>query len=406
MTKLLEQAVVAGRLQMKMFRLIVASTLALILSSLSPAQEPPQVLVADSGVRTVTIGPGAPRHVIGLQGHRQTIVMDTGARTYALRYAVALDPNDPQAAIPGEGYIGMPRPSDQNWYAGGFFDLWLNGMSIGTTLIHSLTGRSLGSRGTADFVFDTSQAVVRVRFVAKAGGDCVYAQALLEPKQEITSVRVATRCYPSAYVSDADRHVQTSRRDFAQGERAVLDVANECWTLYYDSIYDAGYVGPTRHGVGPCAMLWVPGQTEKAGFTVASYGIETVFDLKPTLRDFRFVFFDYASSKNEAAKADLSGRAQTVLQELTTFAFTDPSLANWPLPQKQAEVQRALASVPEEKETAAQYERWGRELAAQLKLVRSRSAGAIMAEANAAKIIGQWERGLPALKLMALLNEI
>jgi len=395
---------------MKGFHLAVASCLALIPSNLSPAQElpqkPPQVLVTDSGVQTVTIGPGAPPHTVGLQGHRQTIVIDTAARTYALRYAVALDSNNPQAAIPGEGYIGMPQPSDQNWYAGGFFDLWLNGKSIGATLLHSLTGRSSGSRGTADFVFDASQAVVRVRFVAKAGGDCVYAQVLLEPKQEITSVRVATRCYPSAFVSDADRHVLTSARDFEQGERAELDVANEWWTLYYDSIYDAGYIGPTRRGVGPCAMLWVPGQTEKARFTVGGYGIETAFDLKPTLRDFRFVFVDYAGTKNEAAKADLRGRAQTLLEELTTFAFTDPSLAHWPLPRKQTEIQQVLASVPKDKEAAAQYERWGRELAAQLKLVHSGSAGAIMAEANAARTIVEWERGLPALNLKALLNEI
>jgi len=40
-------------------------------------------------------------------------------------------------------------------------------------------------------------------------------------------------------------------------------------------------------------------------------------------------------------------------------------------------------------------------LAAQLKLVQAGSAGAIMAEANAARTIGQWERGLPALKLKA-----
>jgi hypothetical protein len=45
-------------------------------------------------------------------------------------------------------------------------------------------------------------------------------------------------------------------------------------------------------------------------------------------------------------------------------------------------------------------------LAAQLKLVRTGSAGAIMAEAEAAKTIADWERGLPALKLQALLNEI
>jgi hypothetical protein len=391
---------------MKGLRLAVPSCLALILCSPSQAQTPPPVLVTDSGVQTAVIGPGAPAHTVGLQGHRQVIVMDTGAQTYGLRYVIALDPKNPQAAIPGEGYIGMPQPVDCNWYGGGFFDVQLNGQSIGTTLIHSLTGRSSEGRGTADFVFDTSQAVVRVRFVALSGGDCLYAQVLLEPKVETKSVRVAVRCYPSAFVSDADRHVLTPMRDLAQGERAELDVANEWWTLYYDRIHDAGYISPTHSGVGPCAMLWLPSQTEKAGFTVGSYGIETVLTLKPDLRDFRFVFFDYAGKKNEAANADLRGRAKTLLQKLASFAFTDPSLANWPLPQKQAEIQRALASLPGDKEAAAQYERWAQELAAQLKLVHSGSAGAIMAEANAARTIGQWERGLPELKLKALLNEI
>ena len=391
---------------MTVFRQLVASWLVLILGSLSQAQTPPQVLVTDSGVQTVTIGPGAPAHTIGLQGHRQVITLDTGAETYGLRYVIARDPKNPQAAIPGEGYIGMPQPVDCNWYGGGFFDVQLNGRSIGTTLIHSLTGRSSAGRGTADFVFDTALSVVRVRFVALSGGDCLYAQVLLEPKVEIKSVRLSVRCYPSGFVSDAERHVLTPTRDLAQDERAELDVANEWWTLYYDRIYDAGYISPTHRGVGPCAMLWLPGQTDKAGFTVGSYGIETALTLKPVLRDFRFVFFDYAGKKNEAAKADLRGRAQKQLEELATLPFTDPSLATWPLAQKQAEIRQALASLPEDQETAAQYDRWAQDLAAQLKLMKSGSAGAIMAEANAARTIGEWERGLPALKLKALLNEI
>ncbi len=131
-----------------------------------------------------------------------------------------------------------------------------------------------------------------------------------------------------------------------------------------------------------------------------------MFTLKPALRDFRFVFFDDAGKTNEAAKAGLRERGKSLLDELTAFAFTDPSLADWPLPQKQAEIRRTLASLPEDKEAAAQYDRWARELAEQLKLVRSGSSGAIMAEANAARTIGQWDRGLPALKLKALLNEI
>ena len=118
------------------FHLAVALCLALILSGLSPAEQPPQVLVTESG----TLGPRTSRHTVGLQRHRHTIVLDTAAQTYALRYVVALDPNNPQAAIPGEGYIGMSQSSNHNWYTGGFFDLRLNGQNVDTMLIHSLTG--------------------------------------------------------------------------------------------------------------------------------------------------------------------------------------------------------------------------------------------------------------------------
>jgi hypothetical protein len=357
-------------------------------------------------VQTGVIGPGAPAHTVGLQRHHQTITMDTGAQRYGLSYRVARDPKNPQAAIPGEGYIGMPQPVDCNWYAGGFFELQINGKSIGTTLIHSFTGRSSPGRGTVDFVFDAPQAVVRVRFVAQAGGDCLFAQALLEPKVEMKSVRVALRCYPSAFVQDADRHVLTPLRDFKQGDRAKLDVSSESWALYYDRIYDAGYIGSAHRGAGPCSALWVASQTEKANVAVGSYAVETTLDLKPALRDFRFVFFDHAGKKNDAAKADLQKRAPTLARELAAFAFTDPSVAQWPLAQKQAEVRRALASVPDDKETAIRYERWGRELAEQLKRLHSDTAGAIKAEADAARAIAQWEGGLADLKLKALLNDI
>lgn len=383
-------------------RLATVVCLALTLCSLSAAE----VLVTDSGVQTSLIGAGAPAHTIGLQRHSQTMTLDTGARTYGVRYVVALDPNRPGVAIPGEGYIGMPTPVDCNWYGAGFFDLQLNGKTIGGTPIASLTGRSSGDRGTADFIFDTPLALVRLRFVAQDGGDCLYTQVLLEPKQTITSVRVVTRCYPSGYISNSDRHVLTPTRDLAQGQRADLDVANEWWTLYYDRVYDAGYAGTAATGVGPCAMLWVPGQTEKAGFTVGSYGIETALDLKPAGRDFRFVFFDYAGQKNDASRADLQARAPALLQELTGFAFTDPALVRWPLAEKQAAVQRVLAAMPQEKEAAAEYERWVGELAAQLALVRSGATGAIKAEASAGQTIADWERGLPMLRLKALLNRI
>ncbi|MEI6503458.1 MAG: hypothetical protein WCP21_20795, partial [Armatimonadota bacterium] len=178
------------------------------------------------------------------------------------------------------------------------------------------------------------------------------------------------------------------------------------WTLYYDSVYDAGYLGPTYQGAGPCAMLWVPSQTETASFTVGGYGTDTVFNLKPALRDFRFVFFDQTGTKNADAMVSLRTRGAELLKALATFQFTDPSLANWNLTQKQEELRKMLAAVPEDQTTAAKYEEWSQKLGEQLKLIRGAGPGSIMGEAEAATTIGEWEKGLPELKLAALLREI
>ena len=386
--------------------LMTACTAVVALSSTCAQSAPPKVIVTDYGAHTSTAGPGAPKHIIGLQRLSHVIVMDTGVREYGLRYGVAHDDKRPGVAILGEGYIGMSKPANCNWYAGGFFDLQINGQTIGTTPIHSLIGRGVGNRGCVDFVFDTRLALVRIRFVALAGSDALYCQALLEPKTEIKSLRLILRCYPSAYVSNSDRHVLTPVRDLAQGKRAELDLAREWWLLYYDRIFDAGHVSPSRTGVGPCSVLWPGGQTNKVSFTVASYGTGTAMSLKPQLREFRLVFFDYAGKKNETAIADLRQRADGLLKELAAFPFTDQSIANWPLEQRRQEIAQVLARMPDEKETAAQYQKWAAELAAQLKLLQSGGAGAIMAEAAAAKTIQQWERGLPELKLKELLKRI
>lgn len=388
-------------------RCLMAACVALAALASACAQPPtPRVSVTDHGPRTSIAGPGAPTHTVGLPRLMHLIVMDTGVKTMGLQYTVAHDEKQPGVAIPGEGYIGMPKPVSCNWYHGGFFDLVINGESIGTTPIHSLVGRGVGGRGQVDFVFDTPLSLVRIRFVALAGSDALYCQALLEPKAEITSLRLLLRCYPSAFVSNADRHVLTATRDLAQGERVELDVANESWLLYYDRIFDAGHVSPTRTGVGPCSVLWPGTQVDKVGFTVASYGIETAMDIKPEVRDLRLVFFDYAGTTNKAAVADLRRRADELLRELGAFPFTDDGITNWPLARKQQEVAQILATMPGEQEEATRYREWAVELTEHIKLIQSGAPGGVMAEAAAASVIQQWEQGVPGLKLKALLKSI
>ncbi len=366
------------------------------------------VQVRDHGANTAIAGPTAPKHVVGLPRMMHDISLNTGRVTYALRYTICHDPKAPTVGIPGEGYIGMPKPNDANWYSGGFFDLKLNGQSIGSTMAQTFVGRSTGDRGYVDYVFDAPQAVVRLRFVALAGDDCLHTQLLIEPKVELTQVSVNLRCYPSGFVNKsagAERHALTATRDLKVGERLSPDVGTEYWVNFYDAVYDAGVVTPSATGRGSCSVLWVPPQMKEASMNVGDYGSESVLQLDPSLRDFRFVFFDHTGVSNADAQAALRARAPELLEQLTGFTFVDTSVLVWPLEEKLAEARTLLEDLPEDKATAERYDQWSRELEQHLALLKTAGqSGAIVAEAKALGIITEWDKSLPELRLKALLN--
>jgi hypothetical protein len=290
----------------------------------------------------------------------------------------------------------MSKPLDANWYGGGFFDLKLNGQTVGTRMAHVFAGRATGDRGYVDYVFDTAEAVVRVRFVGLAGGDCLYAQVLLEPKVELTSVSADLRCYPAGFINGPTRRALTPTRELPNGPRLTL-AAEEYWLNYHDS----------SRTENPCAALWVPEQVQEATVSVGVYSIDTTLQLKPALRDLRFIFFDHTGQSNAEAQAGLKERAPQLLEELKTLVFTDAALLNWSLADKQADTRALLAALPEDKERAARYAQWHRELDEQLKQVRDGGgAGAILAEARALKTIMEWDQSLPNLRLEALLNSL
>lgn len=377
---------------------------ALILALATPVlwaqTPPPQVRIYDHGMTSSVAGPGAPAHVIGLTRLSHDITLNTGKIAYGLRYTVAKDPKDPAAAIPGEGYIGMSKPVDANWYGGGFLDLKLNGETIGNRMVQVFAGRAMGDRGYVDYVFDTPQAIVRLRFVGLVGSDGLYTQVLVEPKVELKQISVALRCYPAGFINGPSRQVLTPTRDLLSGTRSSLNLEQEWWLSYFDITRGLG--DPVN---GPCAVMWVPSQMQEAVVNVGGYSVDTVLQLKPNLRDFRFIFFDHTGRTNTEVQAELRERAPQLLQELATLDFADASVLNWSLAEKLAETRKLLAGLPEGSKQLPRYEQWGRELEEQIKQVKgSGQTGAILAEAKALKTIMNWDQSLPELRLQALLN--
>jgi hypothetical protein len=370
-------------------------------AALAVAQSPePRVNIYDHGQTATVAGPGAPTHIIGMTRISHDISLDTGVAVYGLRYIVAIDPDDPEAAIPGEGYVGMPRPLDANWYSGGFFDLKLNGATIGDRRVQAFTGRTLGDRGYIDYVFDGPQALVRLRFVGLAGNEGLFLQVLLEPKVELTQINLSLRCYPAGFINGPSRQALSSVRQLETGTREALDLDDEWWLHFFDTTRDESG-GKT----GPCSVLWLPEQMDEVTLQVGSYAVSTEMKLKPERREFRFIFFDHTGLSNDEAQTLLKERSSQWKDELATLTFTDTTVLNWSLTDKMAETRQLLAVLPDNEKRLDDYEKLYRELEGQLQQLReSAPTGVIQAEAAALKSVLSWEQTLPQLRLEALLN--
>ncbi len=378
--------------------------LVLLLAVVAVAAEEGPVLVTDYGRQERISQPGAPPHIVGLLYAERRFDLDNGRIVYGLRWGAAVDEKLGGEALPGEGYIGMSRPTAANWYHGGFLDLILNGRSIGRTIPLALTARG-GERGYLDMVFDTPQALARVRFLLRGGDDSLFCQVRIEPKEAITAALLNLRCYPSAFITTGARRVLTPVRELVQGEKAALGLGEEWWLFYYDALADLGKVVGGRTGAGPCAVVWLPEEMLSGECVVGSYAVDTRFALRVDRNEWRLAFLDYAGKSNAAAQADLQTRAEAIRADLEAMDFDDPSLLRWPLADRQAEAEELLATLPAQDERRAQFEAWARELVPLLERVHGGRAG-MLEEARAAELIQAWDAALPELRLHALLERI
>jgi hypothetical protein len=330
--------------------------------------------------------------------------LDTGRVVYGLRY-YAYAGKEPSDLVYGEGYIGMPEPAKCNWYYGGFLDLQIDGRSIGNAPMRGMSGVGGDAWGRIDMVFETTQAMVRVRFAARTGDDALLAQVRLEPKQKIASLRLILRCYPSAFSQETRRYVMTPVRELEQGKTVTLDGDREPWVFCADKLLDAGIHVAPHTGAGGCAALWATGQTVRASVGVGIYSIETRLDLDPAQRDFRFALFDFKGRKNAEAEASLRRRAADLQRELAADPFLDPRLGGWNPAARRAALARMTAGLPD---AAAELKRFEAIAARMEALLKQRAAQGldILAEAEAAALTDEWTSALPALRLRSLLNGI
>lgn len=299
---------------------------------------------------TVTLGRWQSRELQreDLRGKRQRSRDATfglgGETVYGIKYVAAFDEANPDRAIPVEGYIGMPRPSSENWYHSGFLFISINGQDIGTAALSSMMVTETGERAILDMVWHHPLASVRARFLGLPGGDCLYVEIAIEPRQEITELSIRARCYPSFFTAwhqrEGARRIETPTTVVLQGERETVSAADNWWMVYYDEVFDVA----SGEGVGPCGMMVLPQEGAEVTLAPGSYAVDTRLDYPPTARRLRLAFWDFKGQTNEDVLRAMPTRAAAARRRLTKLDFTPEAIRSFDFASARAEMQRAGAS--------------------------------------------------------------
>lgn len=251
-----------------------------------------------------------------------------------------------------EGYIGMPEPSAQNWYHGGFLFFSVNGRDLGSVPVSDVGVVEQGARGSVCMVWETPEAKVQARFLVLAGDDRLFVEIALKPKTEIKSLRVETVCYPSLFTSarkmPGRRHVISPTKEAWQRQPFRIDPAKDWWLLYADDVHDVA----KGSGIGPCAMAFLPEQVSGGSISIGSYPVRTRLDVNPNVRRIRLVFWDLRGMTNADAQAKMRKDAPAARSHLEEMDFTILAVATLDVAKRRSEIGKLIQSCGGERKFA------------------------------------------------------
>ena len=331
-----------------------------------------------------------------------------GGTPFSLRWMDVMDEHGEHRGYE-EGYIGMPGPSAQNWYHGGYLFLFVNGRDLGSVPVSDVGVVEQGARGSACIIWETPEATVQTRFLVLAGDDRLFVEIALTPKTEIKSLRVETVCYPSLFTSarkmPGRRHVISPAKEAWQGQPFRIDPAKDSWLLYADDVHDVA----KGSGVGPCAMAFLPEQVQGGSISIGSYPVRTELDIKPDVRRIRLVFWDLNGMANADALAKMRQDAPTACSYLEKMDFTIRAVTALDVSKRRSEIDDLIRTCRGERKFTPIFEPLFERLAeVQARLLKQKQAGELIdpaVERELAELLGKLAETEQDLRSYALLHD-
>jgi hypothetical protein len=286
----------------------------------------------------------------GHQIEKRRITLDNGRIRYTFQFQGCQDASHEGKHPCNEGNFGMPDPTADNWYWGGFMQILVNGSDAALYGRDDLRVTETGARGGFQVIWAHPDAEVGLRLMLPAESNHVLGYLVWKPRPGATVQSVALRltCYPSFFTAarqrKGERHCRTPRVDVAEPQTLELVPDQDTYLYYYDAVFDVA----RGEGDGPCAAMVAPQSVQGGRVAITDYPVLTAIDLKAEAGEARLAFYDFTGLTNEQAADYLNTHAAEDLAELQQADFRPAAIRALELDKLRAEAEKLLAEAAED----------------------------------------------------------
>jgi len=226
--------------------------------------------------------------------------IDSRQQAYRICYRRYLDsglgarpPQPTSGAVEIMSGIGLERPLESGWYWRGFFNVLIDGVSLGSCRPEERLVVDGPRRGAA-FRWSMPKASVDVTFGMLPMQDGLHLDISVDPKAALErDIEVQLIGFPCGFHRDGVRTLTTAVAVYrgnndARGRHEAPDVETEWWWLFGDDVYREA-----ARNRGACAVLFPPGEPRKADVLLGEYSVTASLFYVPGTKAIRLCLLEY-----------------------------------------------------------------------------------------------------------------
>jgi len=263
---------------------------------------------------------------------KRALFLSSPFTTYNLQWKARIGTNGKVRSISvPSACIGIAGPSLLNWLASGFFDVKVNGVSIGNRVPEFKVVQLGENKDAIQARWSLDDVDVQITF-SLLDDDGLLVDGTVSSKNkagrelELSLFAIPSLGSSDVWKDDVDKWLVTAQREVPFGKSYMIQPEKEPWVLFYDRRNDypksVRRNGRTQSAEGPCGFVLAPESVDSVQFLTTVRFVRTRIRYKKGTERFRVAVYDMNKTKNADAIRYFKQNGKEVLKNILSETRT------------------------------------------------------------------------------------